>query len=236
MAEDGVFTEAWVREFARSVAACESELTALDQLAGDGDFGVNLRSGLVAAVGVLDRGTADGRAAVPRRPRAAHEPLRVLATAFLDEVGGTSGPLFGLLFQELAAAARADGPRLTTHALAVGTGRGLAAIRRVGGAAPGDKTLLDALHPAVLALAACPAPTPPVRALDRASVTAWDGVRRTAGRSARRGRASYLGERAAGVPDPGAVGVALFLTTAVRPVTVLAPFLKAAGAPVSGRP
>ncbi|GLF93189.1 DAK2 domain-containing protein [Streptomyces yaizuensis] len=224
MAEDGAFTERWVRAFARSVESCESELTALDQLAGDGDFGANLRSGLRTGVGALDRAAG---------PRAAHEPLRLLATAFLDHVGGTSGPLFGLLFQELAAAAEADAPLLTTRALAAGTGRGMAAIRRVGGAAPGDKTLLDALHPAALALAACPPATPPGQALDRAATAAWDGVRRTAGLTARRGRASYLGARASGVPDPGAVGVALLLGSAARPVTTLGPLLSGPAAPVS---
>ncbi|MER6913483.1 DAK2 domain-containing protein [Streptomyces sp. NPDC000594] len=221
MSGDGGFTGRWVRAFARSVTACEPELTALDQLSGDGDFGANLRSGLAVCTAALD---GAGRVS----PGA---PLRVLATAFLDEVGGTSGPLFGLLFQELAAAV--DGPEPTARALALGAGRGLAAIRRVGEAAPGDKTLLDALHPAVLALAAAPPSAPAGPALERAADAAWEGVRRTAGLPSRRGRASYLGDRARGVPDPGAAGVAVFLSSARGPVLALAPLLAAPAPPAA---
>ncbi|AXI76345.1 dihydroxyacetone kinase subunit DhaL [Peterkaempfera bronchialis] len=212
---DGAFTDRWLRRFAASATALEPELTALDQQVGDGDFGINLCAGLGAALAALDRLPPGGG------PDAA-APLAAAATAFLDEVGGTSGPLFGLVFQELAAAA---GPILTTPALAAGAAAGLAAVQRVGEAEPGDKTLVDALDPAVRELRRCPPDTLPDRALRAASDGAWEGVRSTARLRARRGRASYLGDRAVGIADPGAVGVGLLFASAGREVPALAPLL-----------
>ncbi|NEC06683.1 DAK2 domain-containing protein, partial [Streptomyces sp. SID7909] len=107
---DGTHTREWAERFADSVHATEAELTELDQQAGDGDFGANLAAGVGAAGPLLDR------LAVSAGPG---DQLGALATAFLDEVGGTSGPLFGLLFQAMGRAAGA-GPGLTTGALAEG--------------------------------------------------------------------------------------------------------------------
>ncbi|MEU1127530.1 dihydroxyacetone kinase subunit DhaL [Streptomyces sp. NPDC005899] len=213
---DGTQTRDWARRFADSVYATEAELTSLDQLAGDGDFGANLAAGVTAAGRLIDRTEGTTGPA---------EILDAMATAFLDEIGGTSGPLFGLLFQALARAA-GPGQGLTTAALAEGAAQGLAAIRRVGDAAPGDKTLVDALAPAAAALRASQG-APPTTALATAAEGAWEGVRATASQAARMGRASYLGERATGVPDPGAVGVALFFASATATVPVLAPHLAA---------
>lgn len=248
------FTRRWVRGFADSAMATEAELTALDQQVGDGDFGTNLVAGLRAtlrrldaprpaagsAQSAADRGadalsdaassstvaSASSAAAAPAGGPGAEAagPLRAAADAFLDEVGGTSGPLFGLLFQELAVTVRAKGAEAPTAALALGMSNGLAAIQRVGEAEVGDKTLVDALAPAVATLSAsCSAD--PGRALAEAAEAAWQGVRATARGTARRGRASYLGDRAAGVPDPGAVGIALLLTAANAPATTLTPHL-----------
>jgi dihydroxyacetone kinase-like protein len=204
--------DGWMRRFAASALATEAELTALDQRVGDGDFGTNLSAGVGAA---LRRAQADPATAT----------IEHFAGAFLDEVGGTSGPLFGLLLQAMAAAVREGG--WTVVALSDGVGDGLAAIRRVGGAAPGDKTLVDALHPAATSLtdtAADPAHTPG-SALAAAAEAGWTGVHRTAGLRARMGRSSYLGDRATGVPDPGAVGVALFFASAGGEVRELGPLL-----------
>ncbi|MFJ6214718.1 dihydroxyacetone kinase subunit DhaL [Streptomyces sp. NPDC092296] len=214
---DGAFTERWLRRFAASAAAVERELTELDQQVGDGDFGTNLCTGLGAVVAALDR--------LPAGPTAAATPLGAAATAFLDDVGGTSGPLFGLVFQELAAAAAAAGPVLDAPGLAAGAAAALAAVQRVGEAEPGDKTLVDALAPAVREIQRCLADSRPDQVLLAAADGAWEGVRNTAMLRARRGRASYLGERASGIADPGAVGVGLLFTSAGREVTVLAPLL-----------
>ncbi|GGR72251.1 DAK2 domain-containing protein [Streptomyces sp. MBT70] len=218
-AADAAFTEGWMRRFAASVRATEAQLTALDQRVGDGDFGTNLRSGLDASVRALDQAGAVSPAATVR----AGGPLRTVATVFLDGVGGTSGPLFGLLLTELALAA--VGPVLDVAALRAGLTGGLAAVQRVGEARPGDKTLVDALYPACEALRVCPEQAGSRVALAHASRAAWEGVRLTARLRARRGRASYVGERGRGVPDPGAVGVGLLLSSADGVVTVLPPFV-----------
>ncbi|MEU9335364.1 dihydroxyacetone kinase family protein [Streptomyces sp. NPDC048290] len=179
--------------FAALVLATRDNLTALDQLVGDGDFGDNLLGGVRRAVNLADSGT-DGMAA--------------LSGAFLNDVGGTSGPLFGLLFQELATVTWPDerAPEPGKAGSAADAAR--TAIHRVGGAEPGDCTLIDALAPAASALNA------PDTAQDNAPFTtaaeaAVQGARATAGLTPRRGRASYVGDRALGVPDPGALGVAL---------------------------
>ncbi|GEB48426.1 DAK2 domain-containing protein [Streptomyces cacaoi] len=272
MDDSGSFAEQWMRRFAASVSATEPELTALDQEAGDGDFGTNLDAGLKAALSALEPAPAGGTAAggldaagatggggspgtaggsgdagstggardagEAREAREARDAgdagddvpaLRAVATAFLDEVGGTSGPLFGLLLQDLAQAAEEAGHRLTVPALARGARAGLAAIQRVGEAVPGDKTLVDGLAPACEALASAEESVGPANALAVAADAAWQGVRSTADLRARRGRASYVGERASGVPDPGAVGIGLLFASAGGTVTSLAPYLEASG-------
>lgn len=214
---ESLSVDGWMRRFAASVRATEAQLTALDQEAGDGDFGRNLAAGTAAALTRLDSLPSSG----PSSDDAA--VLEAAAGAFLDEVGGTSGPLFGLLLQSLAAAWKSAAS--PTLALADGVAEGLAAIRRVGGAAPGDKTLVDALAPAVDALRAASGATPPALALADTAEAAWRGVRETARLRARMGRSSYLGERAEGLPDPGAVGVALFFASAGGVVRDLTPHL-----------
>ncbi|WEH38236.1 dihydroxyacetone kinase subunit DhaL [Streptomyces sp. NBC_01218] len=219
---DITFTSGWMDRFADSAHATETELTALDQQVGDGDFGVNLSAGVRATQRLRgEEGDAGGDGP--------SVPLGRAASAFLDEIGGTSGPLFGLLFQALSAAVAAQGPLLTTAALAAGTEDGLAAIRRVGDAKPGDKTLVDALTPAAEALRAAPEGTPPDQALALAADAAWQGVRNTAALRARMGRASYVGERASGIPDPGAVGVALLFASAAGTVRSLGPHVRTTG-------
>ncbi|NUR96025.1 MAG: DAK2 domain-containing protein, partial [Kribbellaceae bacterium] len=124
-------------QFAKLVAQVQDNLTALDQLVGDGDFGDNLAGGVRQAQTLNDAGT-DG--------------MTALAEAFLDDVGGTSGPLFGLLFQQLATVPWPDDQAPSAQAVAEAARAGLTAIHRVGGAEPGDCTLVDALAPAIEAL------------------------------------------------------------------------------------
>jgi dihydroxyacetone kinase-like protein len=210
---DAAFTAEWMRRFAASVIATEDQLTDLDQRTGDGDFGVNLRAGLDAAMLRLNRR--------PPGESAAHGPLEAAADAFLDDVGGTSGPLFGLLLAEMAGAVNEQGDVVTVRALSAGATAGLAAIQRVGEARAGDKTLVDALAPAADELRRYAPEAAPDKALAVAARAAWSGVRATTRLRARRGRASYLGERATGIPDPGAVGVGLLFSSAGGNVTSL---------------
>ncbi|WP_226873296.1 DAK2 domain-containing protein [Microbispora sitophila] len=193
-----------IREYHRVVEDAHADLTLMDRRAGDGDFGDNLRDGLRRVVDRLDapsQETQESHAAV-------EDPaLAVAASVFLDEVGGTSGPLFGLMFAELARAGR----RLPDPVAAWREGlvAGLAAIQRVGEAEPGDRTLVDALVPAIEGFAA-------EGTFSGAARAAADGARATSSLRARRGRASYVGDRSVGVPDPGAVAVALLLISAAR--------------------
>ncbi|MFD3483538.1 DAK2 domain-containing protein [Streptomyces sp. NPDC058665] len=181
--------------FAQAARTAHPALTTLDQLSGDGDFGDNLREGL----GLVAAALAD---------RPAEPPFAVAAAVFLDEVGGTSGPLLGLLFQELARAHAAH-PDDGQEAWRTGVREGLAAIQRVGEAEPGDRTLVDTLAPARDALEADAGPR-------EVADAALAGARATAGLRARRGRASYVGERAIGSPDPGALGIALLFWCRAR--------------------
>jgi phosphoenolpyruvate---glycerone phosphotransferase subunit DhaL len=187
--------DATVARMREVVGAAEPTLTALDEASGDGDFGSNLDEGLERAV---------------TRTAAGESGWDALVGVFLDEVGGTSGPLFGLLFAAVGQAA----PTAEEYAGALGEGltAGLAAIQRVGEAEVGDRTLVDALAPAVAALREQPG--------DLAAMTAAavDGARATADIKARRGRSSYVGEKALGHPDPGAVGLALLLAVLAEPV------------------
>ncbi|WP_030776567.1 dihydroxyacetone kinase family protein [Streptomyces sp. NRRL S-920] len=181
--------------YAQTVTQVRDNLTKLDQLVGDGDFGDNLAGGVRRAVKLADERGLDGTAA--------------LAEAFLNDVGGTSGPLFGLLFQHLASASPADGRAPSAAALAQAAEAGFAAIHRVGGASPGDCTLVDALAPAAQSLAASARDEAAEAPLTEAAQAAIRGALATASLRPRRGRASYVGDHALGVPDPGALAVAL---------------------------
>lgn len=178
------------------VSAAEPTLTALDEASGDGDFGSNLDEGFARTAAIV-AALADRR------------PWRTLEEVFLDEVGGTSGPLLGLVFHSLGTAAASEESYL--DALSVGLSGGLQAVQRVGEAEPGDRTLVDALSPAVDALSATPRDA---GAMVRAAI---DGALSTARIRARRGRSSYVGDRAIGHPDPGAVGLALMLSVLAEP-------------------
>ncbi|BBJ46641.1 dihydroxyacetone kinase [Streptomyces antimycoticus] len=210
----------WLTRFAATVRSVEPELTALDQKAGDGDFGGNLVTGMDGVRRALDA-LAAGAGNGERNRRGPDAPLDAAARVFLDDVGGTSGPLFGLLFQELADALGMAAAPPGTAALALGTAAGAAAIQRVGEAEVGDKTMVDALVPAARALASCEPTADPAYALHVAAVAAHRGARSTTDLRARRGRASYTGDHARGVPDPGALAVALLFASAHAELTSL---------------
>jgi dihydroxyacetone kinase phosphoprotein-dependent L subunit len=197
---------AWVEAFLDAIAAEADALGDLDRRAGDGDFGSNLRAAERRIRAALDRVPADAGAGAP---------FAAVSSGFLG-TGGTSGPLYGMWFRALAQAG-GDGPGVELAALAEAVEDGNATIQRLGGAQVGDKTMLDALVPAAAALrAAADAGAAPVEALAAAATAADDGARSTADLVARRGRASYVGEVARGVVDPGAATVALLFTSGTR--------------------
>ncbi|MCW2508999.1 MAG: dhaL [Modestobacter sp.] len=204
---DGLRTadlEAWIREFARVVAEHREELTALDSAIGDADHGTNMDRGMTAAVGALE-------AAPPADPAAL---LKQVGMTLVSKVGGASGPLYGTFFLRMAGALGPEPADAAAFARALRAG--LEGVVARGKAEPGDKTMLDALVPACAALDEALASGKPLgAALEAAADAARQGRDATIPLVARKGRASYLGERSAGHQDPGATSTALLLDAAV---------------------
>jgi dihydroxyacetone kinase len=190
--------------------AKEQELGRLDAAAGDGDHGSTMLRGLAAAVAAVDA----------RGPCPAGELLICAGDAFADAAGGASGALFGALFSTTGRKLAASD--LSPAAVSAALQAGLATVTKLGKAAPGDKTLVDALAPFVSDFAAAvehvreiPAEIPAV--WHGALPAAVAGAAATATMVAKRGRAARLGERSLGHVDPGAQSV-VYLLTAVDEV------------------
>jgi dihydroxyacetone kinase-like protein len=201
----------WMNEVASAVQAEADHLTQLDSAIGDGDHGVNLTRGF-RAVGEALAGSADDLAPGRR--------LILAGKTLVSTVGGASGPLWGTALRR-AGRALGDAPELDGAALADALDAALAGVVELGAAEPGDKTMVDALRPAALALrAAVEAGATLGDALGAAAAAAADGARETVPMQARKGRASYLGERSIGHEDPGAASTVLIvgaLARALRP-------------------
>jgi dihydroxyacetone kinase-like protein len=194
----------WVREFARLVAANKDELTELDSAIGDADHGANMDRGMAAVVAALD-------AEAPGTPAAL---LKRTGMTLVSKVGGASGPLYGTAFLRMAAAA-GDADSLDAQGFAKVLRAALDGVVARGKAEAGDKTMYDALAPAVEALdAALDAGQSLHDALQAAVHAAEKGRDATIPMVARKGRASYLGERSAGHQDPGATSVTMLLMAA----------------------
>ncbi|MGP5260448.1 DAK2 domain-containing protein [Brachybacterium paraconglomeratum] len=181
-----------------SLEGAAPALGDLDRRAGDGDFGDNVRVAMKNLGRELEGGEpADYRGWVTAMSR-----------AWLG-VGGTSGPLFGMFYRDLARAA-GDGEVPDLAALAEALAAGQAVIQKYGEAEVGDRTMVDALAPAVTALReAAGSGADAVHALGAAEKAAIDAAKGTVELTARRGRASYVGDSAKGVMDPGACVMAL---------------------------
>ncbi|MFF3005697.1 DAK2 domain-containing protein [Kitasatospora sp. NPDC057940] len=217
---DTPLAEAWIRAIAAAVEKEQDRLTELDSAIGDGDHGSNLRRGFSAALAALDGLQPAGPGAV----------LTKVGSTLISKVGGASGPLYGKAFRAIGAAlpdpalsdpalpgsalpgsalpgsAAPVGPATLAEALAAG----LDAVRALGKAVPGDKTIVDAYTPAVAAFrAAAGAGATLPEAAAAAADAADQGARDTVPLQARKGRASYLGERSIGHQDPGATSTAL---------------------------
>ena len=196
----------WLRAFADAVRDAADELTALDSAIGDADHGANMRRGMTAVVGKLESASDAGPAAL----------LKSAGMTLVSTVGGASGPLYGTLFLRMATAA-GDRGELDAAGFAAALRAGLDGVVARGKAAPGDKTMLDALVPAVDALDAGLAEGNGLRDALRAAADAADaGSDATIPLVARKGRASYLGERSAGHRDPGAASTALLVRAAAE--------------------
>lgn len=196
---DSAAVRRWLSAAADAVAAQRDLLTALDAAIGDGDHGVNMSRGMSAVRQAL----ADAGPGTPGGD------LVLAGRTLISTVGGASGPLYGAALRG-AGRSLGDGESAAPAQLAAALGAALEAIRRLGGAEPGDKTMVDAWAPAVAALeAAIEAGRPLAEAVAAAAAAAEEGMRATVPLRARKGRASYLGERSEGHQDPGATSSAL---------------------------
>ncbi|MFH9550198.1 dihydroxyacetone kinase subunit DhaL [Streptomyces sp. NPDC017435] len=188
---DADFFRRWMTATAASVDREADRLTALDSPIGDADHGSNLRRGFTAVKTALEK-------EAPETPGAV---LVLAGRQLISTVGGASGPLYGTLLRrtgkDLGDAAEVDEGRFAEALRA-----GVDAVMQLGGAAPGDKTMIDALVPAVDALP---------DGFGAARAAAEQGAEATTPLQARKGRASYLGERSIGHQDPGATSAALLI-------------------------
>jgi dihydroxyacetone kinase-like protein len=194
----------WVERFAAEVAANKEYLTQLDAAIGDADHGINMDRGMAAVLAKLDAGGDDDIGAL----------LKTVGMTLVSTVGGAGGPLYGSFFLQLGTAT-AGKSELESQDWAAALGAAIGGVQARGKAEPGDKTMIDALLPAKEALDAALAEGDSfANALTRSAEAAEKGVQETVPLVARKGRASYLGERSAGHQDPGATSSYLLLKTA----------------------
>jgi phosphoenolpyruvate---glycerone phosphotransferase subunit DhaL len=206
---DASTISSWMREIEASVRVERDHLVQLDAAIGDGDHGTNMTRGFEAVVQALgaDNGSPPGRL------------LIIAGRTLVSTVGGASGPLWGSALRS-GGRVLGDQPTFDDAQLVEVLAAALASVKDLGTAALGDKTMVDALEPAVETLRAKVAGREPLpEALDEAAAAAEAGMRATIPLQARKGRASYLGERSVGHQDPGATSTALIIRALQRAVT-----------------
>lgn len=186
---DATFFVRWMTAAAAVIDREADRLTELDSPIGDADHGRNMQRGFTAVVKMVE-------AEPPATPGAV---LTAAGRQLISSVGGASGPLYGTMLRR-AGKALGEAPQVSAQELRSGLAAGVDAVGQLGGSAPGDKTMLDALVPGVEALAT---------SFDAAAEAAEQGAVATVPMQARKGRASYLGERSIGHQDPGATSSAL---------------------------
>ena len=201
---------AWVRGFAALIGENKAQLTQLDAAIGDADHGTNMDRGMTAVLAVLDDGDP---------PASAAALFKQVGMTLVSTVGGASGPLYGTFFLRFATAA-GEVSELDPKGFAAALRAGLDGIVARGKAEAGDKTMYDALAPAVAALDDALEGGEDLDAALRAARDAAEAGRdATIPMLARKGRASYLGERSVGHQDPGATSAALLVRTAADAVS-----------------
>lgn len=188
----------WLTGFADRVAEQREYLTELDSAIGDADHGANMARGMAAVVDKIGQDPAATADAL----------LKTAGMTLVSSVGGASGPLYGTFFLRMGASAGAVA-ELDAAALGAALRAGSEGVLQRGKAKPGDKTMVDAMLPALDAYDAAAASGSLGDALAAASAAAAEGRDATEPLVARKGRASYLGERSAGHIDPGSASTAL---------------------------
>ena len=199
----------WMQLYAERVAAAKEMLTELDAAIGDADHGIN-----------MERGFGE---VVLRLPELAQQDLSALlkgiGMTLLSKVGGASGPLYGTLFLRMAQGASGK-DALTVDEFVAGLEAGIAGIQQRGSARPGEKTMVDALLPAMESLRTTLASGASLAgALTAAAAAAKAGMSATVEMQATKGRASYLGPRSVGHQDPGATSAWMMVQAAAETLT-----------------
>lgn len=196
----------WLQAFTDRVNDQKKYLTKLDSAIGDGDHGENMSRGLRAAMDKLSEGN---EATIDKT-------LKSVAMSLISKTGGASGPLYGTLFMEAAKIAK-DKDEVGLDEWANMMGAGLEGIKKRGKANLGDKTMVDAFTPAVEALQEAAESEDDVQAaMQAAAEAAEQGMEDTVEMVAKKGRASYLGERSKGHQDPGATSTFYLFDTAAE--------------------
>ena len=191
-----------IKEMAAAMEEHRRFLTRLDSEIGDGDHGTNMHRGFQAALERLEN----------TDPASPSDALKAVSMALIGKVGGAAGPLYGTAFLR-ASTALAGKEEVSPEDAADALNEALAGVKQRGKAEAGDKTMVDALAPAAEAAKEAADSGGNVAAVFRAAA---GGAEATAPLTARRGRASYMGERAAGHKDPGAASTHLLLDAAAR--------------------
>jgi phosphoenolpyruvate---glycerone phosphotransferase subunit DhaL len=194
----------WIRAYAAEIAENRAELVRLDTAIGDGDHGTNMDRGMRKAVEKLEATDGEDIGAL----------LKAVGMALVSSVGGAAGPLYGTLFLQMGTAS-AGRDELDLAGWTDALEAAVKGVQARGKAEPGDKTMVDALLPALEALhAAADDGAELDDALRRSADAAQEGMRATVPLEARKGRASYLGPRSAGHQDPGATSSYMLLHAA----------------------
>jgi dihydroxyacetone kinase-like protein len=196
----------WIHEFAREIGENAQLLSDLDAAIGDADHGINMERGMTAVVGALEETAPVDMSALCKQ----------VGMTLVKSVGGASGPLYGTFFLRMAPPlGTADSVAATDFAKALRAG--VEGVVQRGRAESGDKTMYDALAPALDALDAALASGAGLSAaLSNAATAARDGRDATESMVARKGRASYLGQRSVGHQDPGATSSAMLMAAAAN--------------------
>jgi dihydroxyacetone kinase-like protein len=192
---------AWLVRFDERIVEQADRLTELDSAIGDADHGTNMARGTGAVRSRLAQARPDDAGAL----------LKSCGMALVSTVGGASGSLYGTLFLEMAKSV-GTASELDTTVFAAAFHAGVAGVVARGRAEPGDKTMIDALQPTVDVLDTAAADGVPLaEALQSAAAAAAAGRDATIPLVARKGRASYLGDRSADHLDPGATSAAILV-------------------------
>lgn len=203
-----------------AIAEQRQHLSDIDGLIGDGDHGINMDKGFQMCQPRLDPAGQDMSAS-----------FRLLGEVLMDQIGGSMGPLYGVIFRSMARASK-DAERIDAATFLKMLQLAEAKVREIGQCEEGDKTLLDVLAPARLAFEQQLGRGGDFSAaLDAMASAAAAGREATVGMVARKGRSSRLGERSRGVPDAGATSCCLLLSTMAREIQAL---LREESAPRAG--